>query len=113
MSYKFILGHNPQHEPGKRKEYIVCIEPHTAVIQVERKQFAKTYNGRTVQEFTNKGKAYRLILQFLHVSISQFQPDSVQITQMPTEQEISEIKSKMLRNAWHWYKSVLGKSEQK
>lgn len=95
MSYKFITGHNPQHDPGKRKEYIVCLEPHTAILQVHN---------------DDKGKLASLEIKFLHVSISQFQPDTVQVTQMPTEQEISEIKARMLCNAWHWYKSVLDKA---
>lgn len=94
MSYKFILGSNPQHEPDKRKQYIVCIEPHTAILQVHN---------------DDKGKLASLEIKFLHVSISQFQPDTVQVAQMPSEQEIQEIKGKMLRNAWHWYKSVLDK----
>lgn len=113
MSYKFILGSNPLHEQEKRKQYIVCLEPHTAVIQVERERFTISSGNKVIGDYVHRGVTYRLILQFLHVSISHFQPDSVQVTQMPTDDEITEFKSKMLRNAWHWYKSVLGKSEQK
>jgi len=36
MAYSFIIGSNPLHPEQERKEYIICIRPHFALISVDK-----------------------------------------------------------------------------
>jgi hypothetical protein len=86
MSYKFITGANPMHTESQRREYIICVSPIPAIIEVKKGRYDADFNGY------HKGEAFNMYLKFM---------------KEPTKEEADKLSSKMLRNAWRWYKSVL------
>lgn len=79
MAYTFIIGSNPLRPTEERKEYIICIRPHFALISID----------------TSRVK--HLQVDRLHAGVG---------NKINRPYDMFDLEAKVLKAAAHWYKKV-------
>jgi len=74
MAYSFIIGSNPLHPEQERKEYIICIRPHFALISVDKTR------------------------------VKHLRVERLQLNERTQTTVSFTLESKLLKAAAHWYK---------